>query len=134
MGSSRPPNNYLSRTPSFLGDIACLRTGHAWEPYFGHFSIPPHFNTHARVQCKVWRYSDVPKSFFLQNPDPGAWIVYPPRCSYERGSPVDFSLGLCLVGLYDNSKPCLGTSLYMIQPGFTETGSSRPIKLYDLCF
>src|SRR3954469_25529134 len=91
-------------------------------------------NTHARVHCKVWRYSDVPKSFFLQNPDLGAWIVYPPRCSYERGSPVDFSLGLCLVGLYDNSKPCLGTSCDMIQPSFTEMGSSQPIKFQDLRF
>src|SRR3954471_3560670 len=95
---------------------------------FGHFSIPPHFNTHVVVHCKVWRYSDVPKSFFLQNPDPWAWIVYPPRCYYERGSPVDFSLGLCLFGLYDNSKPCLATSCDMIQPGFTEPWSSRPIN------
>src|SRR3954468_6037306 len=134
MGSSRPPNNSISRTPSFLGDIACLRTGHAWEPCFGHFSIPPHFNTHARVHCKVWRYSDVPKSFFLQIHDLWAWIVYPPRCSYERGSPVDFSLGLCLVGLCDNSKPCLGTSCDLIQPGFTETGSSHPIKFQAIRF
>src|SRR3954463_4479506 len=101
---------------------------------FWTFQHSMHFNTHARVHCKVWRYSDVPKSFFLQNPDPWAWIVYPPRCSYERGSPVDFSLGLCLVGLYDNSKPCLGTSCDMIHPGFTERGSSRRIKFQDLRF
>src|SRR3954467_15474160 len=50
---------------------SCLGAG------FGHFSIPPHFYTHARVHFKVWRYSDVPKSFFLQNPNPWAWIVYP---------------------------------------------------------
>jgi hypothetical protein len=50
------------------------------------------------VHCKVWRYFDASKRFFLQNPDPWAQIVYPPRCSSDRASPVDFSIGLCLVG------------------------------------
>src|SRR4051812_10436418 len=85
----------------------------------------------------IARFGGIPmsrRSSSLQNHDLWAWIVYPPRCSYERGSPVDFSLGLCLVGLYDNSKPCLGIICDNIQPGFTETGSSQPIKFQDIPF
>src|SRR3954466_12938443 len=85
----------------------------------------------------IARFAGIPMSrraSSLQNNDLWAWIVYPPRCSYERGSSVDFSLGLCLVGLYDNSNPFLGKSCDMIHPGFTETGSSQEIKFQDLCF
>src|SRR3954462_15325678 len=52
---------------------------------FWTFQHSTHFNTHIVVHSKVWRYSDVPKSFFLQNPDPWAWIVYPPPDVLMKG-------------------------------------------------
>ena len=38
----------------------------------------------------------------------------PPRYSSDGGSPVEFSLGLCLVSSYDHAKPLWGTSCAMI--------------------
>ena len=46
--------------------------------------------------------------------DPRAPDRLPPRHSSDGGSPVEFSLGLCLVSSYDHAKPLWGTSCAMI--------------------
>src|SRR5215216_6340148 len=97
--------------------------GHTWEPGLGVLRMPQHFITHARVTCMVWRGSNVPKRFFLRNPDPRALDRLPPRLFSDRASPVYPSLVLILVRSCDDVKPCLGTCCDKIYPGFTETGS-----------
>src|SRR5215216_784474 len=61
----------------------------------------------------------------------GPQIVYPPRLSSERGSPVYPSLVLGLVRSCDDVKPCLGTCYDNIYPGFTETGSFPLILTFE---
>ena len=46
--------------------------------------------------------------------DPRAPDRLPPRHSSDGGSPMEFSLGLCLVSSYDHAKPLWGTSCAMI--------------------
>src|SRR3954465_9418942 len=109
--------------------------GHTWEPCFGHFNIPPHFNTYARGPLQgleVFRCLEelLPYKTLIRGPGSST----PLDVIMKGVARWIFLLVLCLVGLYDNSKPCLGTSCDMIQPGFTETGSSRPIKLQDIRF
>ena len=97
--------------------------------------MPPHFITHSRVTCMVWRCSDAPKRFFLRNPDPRISNHLPPRLSSQRGSPVYPSLVLLLVRSCDDVKPCLGTCCNKIYAGFTETWSFPLIlRLQTLCF
>ena len=46
------------------------------------------------------------KVFSSENPDLWARIIYPHRYSSDRGSPVEFSFGFCLVRSLDHVKPC----------------------------
>ena len=97
--------------------------------------MPPHFITHARVTCMVWRCSDAPKRFFLRNTDPRASDRLPPRLSSDRGSPVYPSIFLLLIRSGGDVKPFLGTCCDKIYPGFAETGSFPLIpRLQTLCF
>ena len=57
----------------------------------------------------------------------GPRIVYPPRLSSDRGSPVYPSLFLGLVRSFDDVKPCLGT--YVPKHGFTSSNDlTKPKK------
>ena len=64
----------------------------------------------------------------------GPRIVYPPRLSSDRGSPVYPSLVLGLVRSCDDVKPCLGTCWGTIRPGFTVTGRFPLIQVQNLRF